>query len=172
MNGQPPASKPAAPFKWKWSPSDTDNDRIVILEKWPILNITSFACEPLARWTKQRSRIVTLNHSVREDFLKLWERWEKEGLLELLDKPSWGGGWAPRYKRGAPHDQNPKNLSNHASGHAFDICAPVYPLGKPVPAEDPMHDLAAVASEHGWKWGGKWARPDGMHYQHVKSPFP
>lgn len=170
-----------APFKWKWSPSDTDNDRIVILEKWPILNITSFACEPLARWTKQRSRIVTLNHSVKEDFLTLWNRWEKEELLELLTEalrvrglhPSWAGGWVPRYKRGAAHDQNPRNLSTHASGHAFDICANAYPLGRAVPAEDIMNALADIAKECGWNWGGRFStRPDGMHFQHVSSPFP
>jgi hypothetical protein len=176
-----PSGKIVAPFKWTWAPSDTDQDRIRILGGWPQLNITSFACEPLARWTKNRSRIVTLNHSVKEPFLKLWEAWEKEDLLELLteslerkgQKPAWAGGWVPRYKRGAAHDQNPRNLSTHASGHAFDICPTAYPLGKAVPPEDIMHALADVAKEHGWFWGGKFAsRPDGMHFQHVSSPFP
>lgn len=153
----------------------------MILAGWPLLNITSFACEPLARWTGKRSRIVTLNHSVKPSFLKLWERWENEGLLEDLTealdarsmKPTWGGGWVPRYKRGVAHDMNPANLSTHSSGHAFDICAAAYPLGRPVKADDVMRDLAKVAKEQGWFWGGDFkSRPDGMHFQHVSSPFP
>ena len=169
------------PFTWRHAPSETDPDRIVILQGWATINITSFACEPLSRWTEGRSRIVTLNHSVREPFLLLWDRWEKGGHLEALAealaergmKPTWGGGWVPRYKRGAAHDANPKNLSAHSSGHAFDICPAAYPLGQPVKSNDVMHQLADVAIKVGWKWGGDFSgRPDGMHFQHLTSPFP
>lgn len=167
-----------APFKWRWTPADYDRDRITILEKWPILNITSFACEPLSRWTKGKSRIVTLNHSVREDFLRLWDRWEKEGLLEGLAekcKPTWSGGWVARYKRGLSdeqHDQQARHLSNHSSGHAFDICAAELPLGLRVDQAHPIRQLVPVAAELNWHWGGDWRRPDPMHFQHKTSPFP
>jgi hypothetical protein len=173
-------SSTKSPFKWRHAPSETDPDKIVILEKWALLNITSFACEPLSRWTSGRSRIVTLNHSVKDPFLKLWDRWEHLGLLERLTtslsehhmKPTWGGGWVARYKRGAAHDANPSNLSSHASGHAFDICPAAYPLGRPVKGEDIMQALADTAEEMGWTWGGRFrSRPDGMHYQHISSPL-
>lgn len=169
-----PAKPP--PFKWVHAPSDMDRDRIRILNGWPQLNITSFACEPLGRWTDQRSRIVTLNHSVKEDFLKLWERWEKEGLLQAVEDagftPRWSGGWVARYKRGAPHDQNPRNLSNHSSGHAFDILAPELPLGLKVPQNSIIRQLVPIALECGWHWGGDWGRADPQHFQHKTSFFP
>ncbi len=178
----------SAPFKWKHAPTATDPDHIVILEKWAELNITSFACEELNRWTHGKSRIVTLNHSCKDSFLALWKAWEKEGVLDTLKsdyfptftpagqapKPvhdGWGGAYNPRYKRGVAHDQNPNHLSNHASGHAFDICARRYPLGVKVAGPDLMQLLVPIAEAHGWKWGGNFTRPDGMHFQSVLSPF-
>ena len=163
-----------SPFKWKWTPSDVDNDRICILEKWALLNITSWACEPLSRWTDGRSRIVTMNHSVRADFDKLWRLWEERELLEEVKEhlfPRWSGGWVARYKRGAPHDQDPSHLSAHSSGHAFDLCAPDLPLGKRVPHDHVIRLLVPTALECGWHWGGDWTRADPMHWQHKTSPF-
>lgn len=177
-----------APFKWKHAPTPSDPDHIKILDSWDVLNIGSFACEELSAWTHGKSRIVTLNHSVKDSFLALWKAWTKEGVLELLKAdysptftPSgqpkivvhdgWAGAYNPRFKRGVPHDQNPNHLSNHASGHAFDICSRRYPLGRAVDGPDLMHMLVPIAESHGWKWGGSFIRPDGMHFQHVTSPF-
>ena len=163
-----------SPFTWRASPTPTDPDHITILGGWDTLNITTFECAALARATHGRARMVTMNHRVRPAFLALWEAWEKADLFGLLQPIVWGGAYNPRYKRrvhGAPIDA-PRELSPHASGHAFDICAQRYPLGRAIPAEDPMQHFAAVARCQGWKWGGDFKRrPDGMHFQHVSSPF-
>lgn len=182
-----PAPKPifgkiGAPFRWKHAPSATDKDRIEIQDHWADLNITSFACEELGRWTKGRSRVVTLNHKAREPFLALWKEWEKQGLLELLPASytappravvhdGWAGGWVARYKRGvSAYDGNVSRLSNHATGMAFDIASRRYPLGASIAGPDPMHALAAVAKKFGWKWGGEFAgRKDGMHFELVQT---
>lgn len=177
------AKSSAAPFKWKSAPVPSDPDRIKILDSWDILNIGSFACEELSRWTHGKSRIVTMNHSCKDSFLALWRAWEKEGVLEVLKADytpaptralvhdGWGGAYNPRYKRGVAHDQNPNHLSNHASGHAFDIATRRYPLGAKVAGPDPIQLLVPIAEAHGWKWGGRFSRPDPMHFQHVTSPF-
>lgn len=162
----------SSPFKWKHAPQAADPDHIAILYGWDLLNIGSFACEPLARWTKGRSRMVSMNHSVRESFLELWAAWEKAGVLVPLAPAAWGGAYNPRYKRGVPHDQNPAHLSNHSTGHAFDICPGKYVLGYVPSPTDPIHQLVPIAESHGWKWGGKFSRCDAMHFQHVSSPFP
>lgn len=168
-----PSQPSAAPFQWKSAPTPSDPDHVCILAGWDVLNITSFACEELSRWTKGYSRIVTMNHSVKDSFLALWNAWEKARVLSALQPASWGGAYNPRYKRGVPHDQSPNHLSNHASGHAFDLCPQRYPLGQAVmSAADPMHALAAIAKPLGWNWGGDFVhRPDPMHFQSVLSPF-
>ncbi len=130
-----------------------------------------------------------MNAGVRESFLKLWAAWEAQGVLEILKATysptftpagqpkqivydGWAGAYNPRYKRGVAHDQNPNHLSNHASGHAFDICSRRYPLGMKVAGPDPMHLLVPIAEAHGWRWGGNFkSRCDGMHWESVGSPF-
>lgn len=172
------AAPSPAPFRWKAAPTATDKDAIRILEGWAEREITSFACDETERWC--RRRIITLNHQVKPDFLALWSAWEKSGVLEALCPVTprapaayitWNGGWVARYKRGMPHDQNPQHVSNHSSGHAFDLMAARYPLGtKPAPS-DPIHALVPIANKYGWEWGGKFSRCDPMHWQHHLSPF-
>lgn len=167
-----PSPAAAAPFGWKSAPTPSDPDHVCILAGWDVLNITSFACEELSRWTKGHSRIVTMNHSVKDSFLALWKAWEKAGVLAALQPAIWSGAYNPRFKRGVPHDQNPSHLSNHCAGTAFDICAQRYPLGSAVPATDPIRHLAEIAKTHGWRWGGDFIhRVDGMHFEAESSPF-
>lgn len=124
-----------------------------------------------------------MNHQCRESFLGLWAAWEKDGALERFKSDytpaptraivhdGWAGAYNPRYKRGVAHDQNPNHLSNHASGHAFDIAAQRYPLGREIPGPDLIHLLVPIAKSYGWRWGGEFTRRDGMHFQHETSPF-
>lgn len=177
-----PSPAPRPPFKWKAAPTATDPDAIRILGDWALLNITSFACDQTEKWC--RRRIITLNHEVQADFLALWKAWEDQELLQPFvdDMPSYSrfitfnGGWVARYKRGltlAQHDQQIRHLSNHASGHAFDVMAARYPRGRVVDGADPIHALAQAAEATGrWKWGGSFPTTDPMHFQHVKSLFP
>lgn len=172
-SGTPPSAGAVSspPFKWKHAPTATDPDAIRILGDWALLNIGSFACEETSKWCKRR--IITLNYAVKDDFLALWKAWDAAGVLEpFRGLLTWNGGWVARYKRGKPHDQNPRNLSNHSSGHAFDIMAAQYPLGVKPSAVDPIHKLVPIANKHGWEWGGKFNRCDAQHWQHHKSFFP
>lgn len=169
-----------APFKWKAAPlvdssgKVIDADAVRILEGWPEREITSWRNEDVRTLTGRKTSIVTLNHAVRADFDALWREWVKAGVLVHLNVV-WSGGWVARYKRGltpAAHDTNPRHLSNHASGHAFDICAGDYPLGyRPAPL-DPIRQLTDIARAHRWHHGIDFARCDAMHFQHVESPFP
>jgi len=160
-----------APFRWTPAPSALEPDGIKILDDWARANITSFACEELARWTNGKSRIVTMNESVKDSFLGLWAHWDRAGVLHGL-VGAWGGAWNARYKRGVPHDGTVSHLSNHATGHAFDICPARYPLGQRVQPNDPLLALVAIAKGRDWVWGGDFARTDPMHFQHRSSPMP
>lgn len=177
-----------SPFRWKAAPrvdssgKVLDPDAIKILEGWADINITTFPCESLSVFTNGMYRMVTLNHQAKDDFLELMAAWHDRGLLEEIREHAvskkktfrMDGYWVPRYKRGltqAQHDQNPNHLSNHASGHAFDMLAALYPRGLTIQSSDPIHQLVAVAEEFEWEWGGYFHTPDGMHFQHRKSPF-
>jgi len=88
---------------------------------------------------------------VRETFLDLAELW---GRLRTFD-----GGYTFRLMRGG------SRLSSHGYGAALDFDAPWNKLGRP-PTMDP--EIVRVFGRHGWTWGGKWKRPDGMHFQFGK----
>ena len=69
---------------------------------------------------------------------------------------SYDGGYAWRSQRGSP------KLSMHGYGGALDFNAATNRLGE-------HGDMARVVVEvfegHGWQWGGRWGRPDPMHFQ-------
>lgn len=72
---------------------------------------------------------------------------------------SYDGCFNLRYSRSSG-----EKLSTHAYGLALDINAATNPLGA-----TPQIDLELVAcfEEAGFIWGGRWKRPDGMHFQFV-----
>lgn len=55
-------------------------------------------------------------------------------------------------------------LSTHAWGIGLDINVHENPLGK-APKMDAR--IVAIFRDHGFKWGGDWTRPDGMHFQYA-----
>jgi hypothetical protein len=63
-------------------------------------------------------------------------------------------------------------LSNHASGTAIDINAPLHPLGaRNTIAADKVAPLRAKARELGLRWGGDYTgRADEMHFEVIVPP--
>lgn len=66
------------------------------------------------------------------------------------------GCFNPRLKRGI--DQ----LSLHSWGAAVDLNADTNPLGGP---GDMPQSWVNIWEAVGWTWGGRWRRPDPMHFQ-------
>jgi hypothetical protein len=155
-----------APFKWISAPTPNDPDHIRILDGWDLVNITTFLCPDLGTLGTH----VTMNHECKDDFLALMKAIKEENLMEHLGP--WCGAYNSRYKRGVAHDQNPAHVSNHASGHAFDVDCTRLPLGVPVAQTDRIRDIVPIAKEHNFVWGGEFHRIDGMHFQSIHSPFP
>ena len=80
------------------------------------------------------------------------------GLDGLIDPTQYGGCWVPRHI-----DFNPtKPLSMHSWGLAVDFNVSTNGLGK-VPTMDPR--VVEVFDRWGFVWGGRWQRPDGMHFE-------
>ena len=89
---------------------------------------------------------------------------KNEGYWDLL--APWGGSYAFRRRAGG------SNLSVHSWGIAFDINPEGNPMQvsgskvKGVLAETARgQELVKLFEEWGFYWGGRWTRPDPMHFQ-------
>ena len=83
---------------------------------------------------------------------------EDSGLGHLIDPSQYGGCWVPRHI-----DFNPsKPLSMHGWGLAADFNVSTNGLGMK-PQMDPR--IVAIFDRWGFVWGGRWSRPDGMHFE-------
>lgn len=64
----------------------------------------------------------------------------------------------------------------HAYGIALDVRATSYPLGAPVTDAALLaaaEEIEALTTPDGWRvwhWGGRWRRPDGMHWEAAAPP--
>jgi len=83
-------------------------------------------------------------------------------LVEPIDQgqlDDWG--YAFRMTRGSE-----KVLSNHSSGTAVDLNATKHPLGKSNTfTKDQTNTIQLLLVKYGLVWGGKWKRPDPMHFE-------
>lgn len=80
------------------------------------------------------------------------------GLAGLIDTSQYGGCWVPRHI-----DFNPaRPISMHAWGLAVDINVSTNQLGAQ-PTMDPR--IVDIFDRWGFAWGGRWGRPDGMHFE-------
>jgi hypothetical protein len=83
---------------------------------------------------------------------------EREGLAGLVRPRDYGGCFVPRFI-----DRNSsKPLSMHAFGLAIDLNVSTNQLGT---AGDMDPRIVAVFEKWGFVWGGRWARPDPMHFE-------
>jgi len=82
----------------------------------------------------------------------------RRGLTDLIDTSDYGGCYVPRFV-----DRNPnKPLSMHAFGLAVDLNVSQNALGTRGNM-DPR--VVALFEKWGFAWGGRWARPDPMHFE-------
>ncbi|MDP8970110.1 MAG: M15 family metallopeptidase [Actinomycetota bacterium] len=80
------------------------------------------------------------------------------GLAHLIDPSQYGGCWVPRHIDWSPS----KPLSMHSWGLAVDLNVSTNGLGR-IPTMDPR--IVEVFDRWGFVWGGRWRRPDGMHFE-------
>lgn len=86
---------------------------------------------------------------------------ESAGLARLIDVADFrrsGGCWVPRQMLW----DATKPLSMHAWGLAVDINVARNQYGEK-PGMDPR--IVAIFERWGFRWGGRWETPDGMHFE-------
>lgn len=87
---------------------------------------------------------------------------DRLGLASTVDAAQFGGCYNVRAVRGA------STLSRHALGAAGDLNVGSNPLGA-VPSID--RRLVDLRESRGLRWGGRFLRPDGQHFEgHGFSP--
>jgi len=109
---------------------------------------------------------VRFHRVAAEQLKRLWAAWEAAGLLPKV--LGFAGTFVARTIR-----NNPKALSNHAYGTAFDINVPWNGLMKVaalVGQQGCVRELVPLANAHGFYWGGHWnydgkGASDGMHFE-------
>lgn len=106
-------------------------------------------------WDKsQYATRVRINQAIVDVLKDVFAELEFSGLWARLK--TYDGGYTWRMQRGGT------KISMHGYGGAVDFDAKWNGLG----AEPQMdRDVVSVFEHNGWTWGGRWKRPDGMHFQ-------
>ena len=93
---------------------------------------------------------------------------EKAGLKKRLVSIAGSFNARLQKKKGGGFVQTP---SNHSFGTAFDINSDTNPQGKKPPAvgqAGSVRELVPIFEKHGFRWGGLFPTPDGMHFEVTK----
>lgn len=83
---------------------------------------------------------------------------EANGLAPLIDTTDYGGCWVARHIDWRPD----RPISMHGWGLAVDFNVRTNGLGQQ-PTMDPR--IVEIFDRWGFVWGGRWSRPDGMHFE-------
>jgi D-alanyl-D-alanine carboxypeptidase len=134
---------------------------ISIQHPWASQNIRADNVPVLGRVTCHRKIFPQLRKAMRE--LK------RKGLAHTARESNYAGCFNPRFISSYDNsDVGPvRRLSRHAWGIALDINAGNNPFGRK-PNQD--RRLVRIMKKWGFTWGGKWALPDGMHFEWERFP--
>lgn len=119
-------------------------------DAWVQANLTTAEVPILGTVTCHRVMIPQLSGALAEI--------EREGLASLIRPEDYAGCYAPRFI-----DRDPTlPLSNHAFGLAVDLNSDTNQLGT---RGDMDPRIVEIFERWGFEWGGRWERPDPMHFE-------
>ena len=98
--------------------------------------------------------------SLARVFAAICRLFPSEPTLRAAGLHLFGGCYAHRLIRGSR-----KTLSLHAYGAAIDLDPDHNPLGRPPTAAAMPSSVVALFEAEGWTWGGRFSRPDPMHFE-------
>jgi len=144
---------------------DTNRDGIPD-RKWESENLVRFKTPyPMVlAWNDKPLQRITIHKKCYESLERILTRIGQEFTEEEIRRfqlNRFGGTYNFRMTRGGTR------LSIHSWGAAIDLAPTLNPLGRTHDAASFMMPEKAVKifESEGWIWGGKWKRPDGMHFQ-------
>lgn len=111
-------------------------------------------------WDKSKlARAATVHDAVAGELARVFVILDREGLWAKLR--TFDGAYTWRMTRGSA-----TKLSMHSFGAALDFDAATNELGNS--AGDINSEIVQVFESCGWTWGGRFHRPDPMHFQFAK----
>lgn len=117
---------------------------------------------PLSWNLTQRVRWIRAHRRIADRLESFFGRLAHAGLWTLIQDYCGCYYWRPQ--RGNSH-----KLSTHCWGLALDLNALECPLGGD-PSRMPRQIVEAFEAD-GWFWGGRWSRPDPMHFQFMTGRY-
>lgn len=129
--------------------------------RWVRNNIRTDGVPILGRVTCHKKLFRQLRHAMEE--------LRKRGLAHTVTRSNYAGCFVPRFISSyTGSDVGPvKRLSRHAFGIALDINAATNGFGRR-PRQD--RRFVRIMKKWGFTWGGRWAIPDGMHFEWERFP--
>jgi len=143
-----------------------NGDNITITNNYASENIRTFNIPQLAKIKNPVGTTRRFHKEVGPIMQQFFAEIEKQGLLHHVI--TYNGDYVTRFIR-QTNGRNPRPLSPHAWGTAFDINVAWNPFKKqPAPkgSYGSVWELIPTATKLGISWGGAWSRtPDGMHFE-------
>lgn len=118
--------------------------------------VTAWSGEPVSSIRIHRLCADSLTRILREIWRAAGERPE---VIQKWGMHLFAGAYQFRQTRGA------SRLSTHAYGCAVDFDSERNGLGDSSPHFAGIPQVLNAFAREGWVWGGRWSRPDGMHWQ-------
>ena len=133
---------------------------------WVRQNIVALRCpwKLVTSWDQQPVRAISIHQKCAESLGKVLSQiWANAGQdqakINEWGMNLYGGGFNFRLMRGS------NRLSMHSWGCAIDFDPSRNGLGDVTPNFEHIPEVLTAFAAEGWVWGGRWRRPDGMHWQ-------
>lgn len=149
-------------FSYVPNPTTNNPEGITVTDDWAAKNLITVEIPQLKGIPGYHDNgKIKLHKAVAGQFQSFFASVESSGLLSQI--LTFGGSYNSRFVRGSN-----STLSPHAWGTAIDINAAWNGFGVKPAAEGAKGStlpFVSIASSVGLTWGGKFSKPDGMHFE-------
>lgn len=141
-------------------------------ERWEKRNLTTFTLPYRMRLAWDTERVIQkitchkmVAPSLSVILKNILTHYGSEEAVRAARMDLYGGCYNYRLSRGG------STLSQHAYGAAIDLDPDRNGLGVPWKPDSGMMpvEVIQIFEDAGWTWGGKWSRPDAMHFQLLRA---
>lgn len=139
------------------NPAWVSKNIIGISAPWPLMTAWDF--KPVSKIRVHRKCADSLQRVL--DAIWLASR-RRESKIQEWGMHLYAGGFNYRLMRGSTR------LSMHSWGCAVDFDSARNSFGDQTPNFENIPQVLDAFAAEGWTWGGRWNKPDGMHWQAAK----